>query len=179
MSEIPIFRRIALALTGIVLSAYLLRPQISQALVIRGDERLYRGSAADALIYYRRAIEADPTDGDAVDRFSFGAISLRNRALVRAGIEFASEYLRRRPEDDVVRMDRAMACRLVGDWRCAADDFERAGVRKRDATALTFAGYAALALHQRTRAIALWQRALTVNSGFVAARHALRATVAL
>lgn len=176
MSEIPIVRRITLALTGIVMSGYLLRPQISQALVIRGDERLYRGSAADALIYYRRAIAADPLDGSAVDRFAFGAVSLRKPALVRDAIELSSQYLRRRPDDDVVRMDRAMAFRLLRDWRHAADDFARAGERERDATALTLAGYAAKALHEEKRATALWRQALVFDRSFRAARRALNKT---
>jgi tetratricopeptide (TPR) repeat protein len=178
VNDIPIARRFVLALTGVLVGGYLLRPQVSEALVIRGDERLYRGSAADAMIYYRRAIEADPLDGAAVDRLLFGAISLRDRRIVRDAIQPASAYLRRRPNDDVVRMDRAMAFRLLGDWGRAADDFQRAGLRERDATALTFAGYAALAMHQKARALALWRSALSVDSRFVAARHALRARTA-
>lgn len=178
MNDIPIARRVALALSGVLVAGYLLRPQISEALVIRGDERLYRGSTADALVYYRRAIEADPLDGPAVDRLLFGAVSLRDRRAVGDAIQLASQYLRRRPSDDVVRMDRAMAFRLLGDSRRAADDFERVGIRKQDAIALTFAGYAAAALHQRTRAIALWRRALIVDPGFLAARHALHDRVA-
>lgn len=177
MNDIPVVRRVALALTGIVVSGFLLRPQISQALVVRGDERLYHGSTADALTYYRRAIAADPLDGNAVDRFAFGAVSLRDRRFVREAIDATSQYLRRRPNDDGVRMDRAMALRILGDWPRAADDFERVGIRERDATALTFAGYAASALHQRARSIALWRRALSLDANFVAARHALRLRV--
>lgn len=176
MSEIPIPRRIALALTGIVISGYLLRPQISQALVIRGDERLYRGSAAEALMYYRRAIAADPFDGSAVDRFAFGAVGLRKPAFVRDAIELSSQYLQLRPDDDVVRMDRAMAFRLLRDWRHAAGDFACVGERERDATALTFAGYAAMALHEEKRATALWRQALAFDRDFRAARDALHAT---
>lgn len=175
MNEIPTARRIALGLTGIVMSAYLLRPQISQALVVRGDERLYRGSAVDALSYYRRAIATDPFDGAAVDRFAFGAVSLRKPALVRDAIDLSSQYLRRRPDDDVVRMDRAMAFRLLRDWPHAADDFARVGRRERDATALTFAGYAARSLHEEKRAAAFWREALAVDRSFRAARHALNA----
>ena len=171
-------RRLALALTGVFVSGYLLRPQISEALVMRGDERLYRGSTNEALIYYRRAIDADPLNGSAVDRFVFAAVSLRKRSVVREAIDISSRYLRRRSGDDTVRMDRAMAFRLVGDWRRAADDFERVGVRERDATALTFAGYAALTLREQRRAVALWHIALTVDRNFRAARHALRAGLA-
>ncbi|HZY98271.1 MAG TPA: hypothetical protein VFE36_01725, partial [Candidatus Baltobacteraceae bacterium] len=137
-----------------------------------------RGSAADALTYYRRAILIDPLDGTAVDRFAFGAVSLRDRRVVREAVELSSQYLRRRSNDDVVRLDRAMAFRLLGDWRYASDDFERAGVRERDATALTFAGYCALALRQRSRAVALWRRALSFDRNFRASRHALRLRVA-
>jgi tetratricopeptide (TPR) repeat protein len=174
MNDIPVVRRFALAITAIVASGYLLRPQISEALVVRGDERLYRGNTYDALDYYRRAIAADPNDGSAVDRFLFGAVSLRDGTVVREGLALSSEYLRRRSNDDAVRMDRAMAFRLLGQWRPAADDFERVGERERDATAFTFAGYSALAAHDRSRAIAMWRRALAIDSRFVAARHALK-----
>jgi tetratricopeptide (TPR) repeat protein len=173
VNEIPIARRIALALTGVVVSGFLLRPQISQALVIRGDERLYRGSAAEALEYYRRAIAADPLDGTAVDRFVFGAVSLRKRAAITDAIDLSSAYLLRRKDDDVVRLDRAMAFRLLGDWRHAENDFQIVGERERDATALTFAGYAALESHRRSQAIAMWRAALSLNRNFIAARHAL------
>jgi tetratricopeptide (TPR) repeat protein len=173
VNDIPIGRRIALALTGVIVSAYLLRPQISQALVIRGDERLYRGSTIDALRYYRRAIATDPLDGSAVDRFVFSAVSVRKRSVVEEAIALSSAYLLRRTDDDVVRMDRAMAFRMLGDWRHAESDFELAGRRERDATALTFAGYAALAAHRRLRATILWREALAVDGQFVPARRAL------
>lgn len=174
MREIPIARRIALALTGIILSGYVLRPQMSQALIVRGDERLYRGNASQALGYYRRAIEMNPYEGSAVDRFAFAAASLRDRSAAREAIALTSAYLHRRPMDDVVRMDRAMAFRLLGDWSHAMEDFETVGERERDAAAMTFAGYAAEAEHDRSRALRLWRRALTFDGSFRAARNALR-----
>ena len=174
MREIPVTRRIALALIAIILSGYALRPQISQALIVRGDERLYRGNASQALGYYRRAIEIEPYEGSAVDRFAFAAASLRDRRAAREAIELASAYLHRRPTDDVVRMDRAMAFRLLRDWPHAMEDFQRVGERERDATAMTFAGYAAEAERDRSHALGLWRRALVFDGTFRAARNALR-----
>lgn len=174
MSEISRRRRIALALCGVLIAAYVLRPQISDALVLRGDERLYRGRAVDATRYYRRAIDVDPSDGVAVDRYVFAAVGLRRAKLVHDAIDRATRYLRLKPGDDVVRMDRAMALRAVGDWGGALADFARVGIREHDATALTLAGYAALARHQPLRAAQFWKAALSIDDDFVAARHALR-----
>ena len=175
MTDISVTRRITLALAGVMMSGYLLRPQVSQALVVRGDERLYRGSSLEALEYYRRAIQVDPLDASAVDRFAFGAVSLRSANVVREAIALSSAYLDQRPGDDVVRMDRAMAFRLIGDWHDAANDFERVGERQRDATALTFAGYAAERVREGSRARILWREALSIDPSFRAALRALHA----
>jgi tetratricopeptide (TPR) repeat protein len=171
--NIPVARRAAIAVIALAIAGYILRPQISQALVLRGDDRFYRGSAVDALRYYRRAVAIDPNDASALDRYLFGALSLRDRNCAHDGVALATEYLRRHPADDAVRMDRAMAFRLLADWNGALGDFYRVGVRKRDPAALTFAGYAALSLGRHRQACAMWRLALAFDPAFRAARHAL------
>ena len=173
MSDIPTWRRFALAAIALAVSGWLLRGQIADGLVVRGDEMLYRGDSNAALTYYRRAMLLDPGDGTAVDRFAFFAITTHGSVRLRESVAIASRYLRDHPGDDVVRMDRAMAYRSLADNRDALADFARIGKRAADPRALTFAGYCALALGQRHQAIGLLREAMALAPSLPAARHAL------
>jgi tetratricopeptide (TPR) repeat protein len=154
-------------------AAILLHGQLADALVMRGDERLYRAQPSRALAYYQRALWLDPTDAVAVDRLLFVATTIRDRDALRVGIARASTYLARRPNDNVVRMDRAMAFRAIGQPARALEDFARVGRDARDVRALAFAGFAALAIGRPREARAYWRAALTLAPQFVVARHAL------
>ncbi|HVA34434.1 MAG TPA: hypothetical protein VNG31_09815 [Candidatus Baltobacteraceae bacterium] len=173
MSDIPTWRRVALAAIALAVSGWLLRGQIADGLVVRGDEMLYRGAVSAALTYYRRAMLLDPGDGAAVDRFAFFAMNTHDGAKLRESVAIASRYLQDHPGDDVVRMDRAMAYRSLADNRDALPDFARIGKRAGDARALTFAGYCALALGQRHRAVGLLRDAVALAPSLPAARDAL------
>jgi tetratricopeptide (TPR) repeat protein len=172
MMDSPL-RRTLLALTGVAISALLLRPQISDALVVRGDEFLYRSLPSRALAYYGRALAVDGDDAAAADRFAFVSMMLRDRAALNESLRVTSAYLIRHPEDSVVRMDRAMAYRAAGIPRGALDDFALVGARTGDARALTFAGYAADGLGERSLARRFWRAAIGSQPGFPPAVHAL------
>lgn len=166
-------RRIALAAAAVAISGVLLRGQMADALVVRGDEFLYRSDSRAALRYYRRALQFDATNAVALDRLLFVATTLRDRAGMRDGVERAATYLEGRPDDDAIRMDRAMAWRALGKSSFAWIDFGVVGYRTRDARALALAGFAA---HDAAREIAarrLWRAALTLAPGMPAASHAL------
>ena len=173
MSVLHPARRIALAIAAVAVSGILLRGQMAQALVVRGDEFLYRSDSKSALRYYRRALRFDATNGVALDRLLFVATVLRDRAGMRGGVERAARYLERRPDDDVIRMDRAMACRALGEDSIAWADFEIVGYRMRDARALTLAGFAARAIAREAAARRLWHAALALAPEMPAASHAL------
>jgi tetratricopeptide (TPR) repeat protein len=166
-------RRIALALLGIAIAAWILRPQISDALVVRGDEFLYRADAPSALRYYRRALGVDEDDGAAADRFAFVAAMLRDPGANAEALRETSAYLQRHPDDTIVRMDRAMAYRAAGISRAALADFSLVGARTNDPRAFTFAGYAAERSGDAALARRLWRAALALQPGFVAAKRAL------
>lgn len=174
MRPIPVTRRLALAIIGIVIAATVLRPQLSDALVLRGDGCLYRGQSAAALRYYRRAMAIDAADGVAVDRFAFVAMTSHDSGALADAIAFATAYLSRHEVDEVVRMDRAMAYRATGDADRAMSDFADVGARTRDVRALTFAGYAARAAGRRERARAFWRSAIALAPGFPPALHGLQ-----
>jgi tetratricopeptide (TPR) repeat protein len=173
MTKLSTYRRLELALAGIAISAFVLHGQLADALVVRGDECLYRAHPELALRYYRRAIRIDSGDGVAIDRLLFVAMTLHDRATLRDGIRSASRYLLSRPYDSAVRFDRAMAYRATGDQEKALGDFADVGRRTRDARALAFAGFAAQTVGQFSRARHFWRLALALAPGFPAAAHAL------
>ena len=171
---IALWRRFALASTGLAISAALLRGQLADALVTRGDEFLYRARPTEALKYYVRALTVDSTDAIAIDRLLFVSQLVRSREGTESGIRLATHYLRAHPEDDVLRMDRAMALRADGRHADALADFERVGKSVRDGRALTFAGFEADALGWRKDAVSLWRAAEKQAPGLPAPRHALQ-----
>jgi tetratricopeptide (TPR) repeat protein len=166
-------RRTALALLGIAAAACILRPQISDALVVRGDEFLYRADPRRALDYYRRALAMDGDDGSAADRFAFVAAMIRDPGANAEALSETSDYLRRHPDDAVVRMDRAMAYRAAGMSGAALADFSLAGALSHDPVAFTFAGYAAERSGNAPLARRMWRAALALEPGYVAAKRAL------
>ena len=166
-------RRIALATVAVAVSGVLLRGQMADALVVRGDEFLYRSDSRAALRYYRRALRFDATNAVALDRLLFVATILRDRVGMRDGVQRAAAYLERRPDDDAIRMDRAMAWRALGKSAFAWIDFGVVGYRTRDARALALAGFAARDAAREVAARRLWRAALTLAPGMPAASHAL------
>ena len=136
MNATPL-RRTALALLGIATAACILRPQISDALVVRGDEFLYRADPARALVYYRRARAVDGDDGAAADRFAFVATMMRDARVNAEALRETSAYLQRHPDDAVVRMDRAMASAPRDSCvERSVIDFSLVGARTNDPRAL-------------------------------------------
>ena len=167
------FRNAAVAACAALVSGVLLRHQISSALVERGDQRLYRGSASAALPYYVRASAFAPGDGVAIDRYAFVAMLLREPGSLRDAVATTSRYLVAHPLDERVRADRAFAFRLLGDDARAERDFYIAGSRTRDPRLITLAGYSALRAGDRRRARRLWRDALALDRSFRPASLAL------
>lgn len=173
MSEIPVWRRFALAAIALGIAAWVVRGQVADALVTRGDEWLYRAMPGRALQYYRRAVWLDAGDAAAVDRFAFAAALLRDGRESEESIAFSTAYIARHPGDAVVRMDRAMAERAIGQTRRALADFAAVGMEKHDPRALVFAGHAARMLGERSYARDLLIAALALQPDMPAARHEL------
>jgi tetratricopeptide (TPR) repeat protein len=173
MSDISVARRFVLATLAIAVAGALTRSQIADALVLRGDECLYRAEPARGLTYYRRALWIDARNGTAVDRFVFVATLLRDGLALREGTQLASIYLEKNPSDEVVRLDRAMAYRALHRSNDALGDFALVGIRHSDPRALTFAGYEAQVLGESSRARVFWLEALRIDPDFVPARRAL------
>jgi len=172
-TNVTFFRNAVVAACAALVSGVLWRPQISSALVERGDQRLYRGSASAALPYYHRALAFAPGDGVAIDRYAFSAILLRDRRSLQDAVAATTSYLPAHPFDDRVRADRAFALRLLGEDPRAERDFFIAGSSARDPRLLTLAGYSALRAGDRHRARTLWRDALSLDRSFRPASLAL------
>lgn len=167
------FRRIALATIAVAVSGMLLRGQMADALVVRGDEFLYRSYPSAALRYYRRALQFDPSNAVALDRLLFVATLVRDRASMLDAAGRSIRYLEGRADDDVIRLDLAMTRRRLGDEAAAFSDFAVVGYRTRDARALALGAFAAQSAAGDRVARRLFRAALVVNPKMPAALHAL------
>ena len=121
-------RRFRMAITGIVLAAFLFRSQVAQALVVRGDDFMYRGESATALAHYSRALRLDPNSSIAADRYVFVQMERHTGTALRSCISTANAYLLKNPNDATVLGDRAMCYLLQRRYARALRDF-RAAVR--------------------------------------------------
>lgn len=159
-------RKALVVIVALAAAAIALRPQMSSALVVRGDDLAYRGDAARALTMYGRAIAFDRNNESAVDRYTFeGAIS-HKPALERKAVGISSAFLRRYPQDATVLADRALCYAILRDYVRAERDFARAGELARDPRALTFAGFSALRANRRELARAHFLSALRVDETY-------------
>lgn len=173
MKHIPLLRRIVLCVSALGASTLLLHGQISSAIISRGDEEVYRSQNRHALALYARALFFDPDSEVAADRFVFTSLLGHRPRRLQNGLVLAARYLRRKPEDAVVLMDRAMLYEAVGKFELAERDFINIARREHSGRAYTFAGYAALRAGRPTRATELWRRALTEAPRSALAERAL------
>jgi len=131
-------RRFALVAIALVSAWPLLRGAISSALVTRGDALLYaRDGRAQAK--YRLALQIDPDNTVAADRYVFAAFLERKSGTLEDAIRVATLVLRRTPHATAVRMDRALCYHLLKRYRPAARDFEQVGEELGDVQALALA----------------------------------------
>ena len=160
--------------TALLAAAMLFRPQVSTAVVTRGDEFLYRSDLAGARKYYARAILIDPNNGVAVDRLAFFGMQLRTPASLQSSLAVTEAYLAKHPDDANVRADRGLCLQILKRYRLAAREFAIAASQAHDARYYTFAGWDALRSGDRTAARKFWQLALNAQPQFSPALGALR-----
>lgn len=173
MQEFSRGRRFAVAALALVCSALLFRAQIAEALVIRGDDYMYRGDPVHALERYGRALTIAPSSGVAADRYAFVSLQRRTHASIAAAIAVANRYLGDHPNDAALLTDRALCYLQLHRYMEAERDFERAARSSRAPSDYVFAGWAAQhAGHTRT-AVALWREALRIRPGYRPADVAL------
>jgi tetratricopeptide (TPR) repeat protein len=131
-------RRLSVACIALALAVPLVRPAISSALVTRGDALLYARDAR-AKEKYRLALEIDPANVDAADRYLFVSFLSRDPQDLDDGIHLATTILAYDRGDATLRMDRALCLQLRGRYAQARVDFERVGKERGDVQALVLA----------------------------------------
>ncbi len=132
-------RRCGLVAVAIALATMLLRPQISSALVTRGDDLSYSGDPTRSREMYARALLADPRNRIAADRYAFSAMMSHQMPLLLVAIAELDRALAREPHDLALRMDRGLCEQAAHRFPDAVRDFAYVGRRAHDPRALTFA----------------------------------------
>lgn len=159
-------RRFAVAFLALLCAAAIFKGQIASALVIRGDDYLYRGDRAHALERYRRAMSLAPAFSVAADRFVFVMMQQHTRDSLNQAIAVATGYLHAHPHDSDLLTDRALCYLHLRRYAFAQRDFERAAHEAHAPSDYVFAGWAAQRAGHARIARALWRRALLVRPGY-------------
>jgi tetratricopeptide (TPR) repeat protein len=168
-----ILGRLFLASLGLAVSVLLLRVQIADALIVRGDEMLIRNSYAAASTMYARALWFDRGSAIAIDRLVFVALQERTPKALHAATALASGYLGTHQADQTVLFDRALCYLKLRNYHAAYADFSRAAGLSGDPQQYTFAGWAARRTGDVKDAAASWSRALRLRHGYKPAAVAL------
>lgn len=172
-NEFSRLRRFAVAVFALSCASVLFRTQVADALVIRGDEYMYRGDRIAALERYKRALTIAPGLEVAADRYVFVSLERQTPSSLRAAIAVADRYLRRHPSDAAVLSDRALCYLHLQRYGLAQQDFERAAKATHEANDYVFAGWAAARAGHLRQADGLWREALRVHPGYRPAMAAL------
>jgi tetratricopeptide (TPR) repeat protein len=173
MTELPLLRRIGLIVFAIGVVAFVLRPQLSSALLTRGDALAFWGQASDARRLYARALAFDPNNVVAADRYAFSAAISHDADLSDAGVVIATRTLQHAPHDASLLMDRALCYQHLRRYAEAIADFERSAMTSHDPRALMFAAIDERRLHGERQAHRLLLEAVALDPRFTPARRAL------
>lgn len=173
MPQLSRGRRACVAAFALAASAVLFRSQVADALVVRGDDFLYRGDRAAALLHYKRALSIDGHSEAAADRFVFIEMQQRTGKSLRDAVAVSTVALSAQPHDAVLLADRALCLLLLRRYDAARSDFESAARINDDARYYTFAGWASFHAGNLIAARALWRAALRADPRFRAASMAL------
>lgn len=166
-------RRFTAALVALLLAGMLFRPQITDALIVRGDDYLYRGDPTRAIDRYRRAITIWPGSETAVDRYVFLELQQNTQPSLRDGEIAAAQFLSRHADDATILSDRALCFLHEKRYALAEADFEHAARVTHTAQNYVFAGWAAQHAGRTSAARAFWSRALAVQPRYRPALIAL------
>lgn len=159
-------RRLAITVIALACAAYLFRAQLASALVIRGDDYLFRGDRTQALKRYSRALAIDPLSDTAADRYAFISLQMATPDALTTALQIANRYLTARPSDATILTDRALCYLHLRDYARAQTDFERAALAANAPADYVFAGWAARRAGHVLAARSLWLRALAIRPGF-------------
>lgn len=166
-------RRFAIAFVALALCALFFHDEIAEALVVRGDDYLYRGDTASALERYSRALHIAPSSQAAADRFVFVSLQRNTGASLRIAVSVATRYLSAHSHDPVLLTDRALCYLHEKRYAQAELDFERAARVSAAPDDYVFAGWAAEHMGRKYAARVLWKKALSIRRNYRPALIAL------
>lgn len=158
---------------ALLCAGVLFRSQVADALVIRGDDYLYRGGRVQALVRYNRALLVDPDSEVAADRYVFLSLQRQTSASLAAALAVASRYLHRHPHDAPLLRDRALCYLHLRKYEAAERDFADAARASGAPDAYVFAGWAAQHAGRQRDASVLWHQALRIRPQYRPAALAL------
>lgn len=171
--EFSWLRRLCVACVALLCAAFALRLEISQSLVIRGDDYLYRGDRPAAIERYRRALLFAQSNETAADRYIFMTMQTHTAASLARAISFADRYLEVHHNAAEIYADRALCYLHIAQYARAERDFAHAARLERSPKDYVFAGWAARRAGSLTRAASYWRQALQEDRAFAPARFAL------
>ncbi len=152
------------------------RPQLAAALIDRADSSLGAGDTAGAMQLYRRAAWFFPSDPLIAERMSFAAYLSGNSALERSTMTFVLPTAMMNPDNAALWMNVGLCELRLRRSAIAAEAFAHAGLRNRDVSALTLAGWSFRKIGNLRRAKLMWHTALRIDPTFGPARRALAGT---
>ena len=173
IADIPLGRRLLVAVVALACAGTLFRGQLASGLVSRGDEFLQSGALLRAQVYYARALRFDRNSPTAAERFAFAGLMLKTPSALRAAVAVASDALALQPGDQALRNDRALCLDALGDYGAARRDFEELAKRTGDARYYEFAAQAARRSGEIPAAARLFAHVIALNPNFAAARREL------
>jgi tetratricopeptide (TPR) repeat protein len=174
VTEIPLVRRIAIALLALTVSALLVRGSIASAMVTRGDDLGRAGDGARAIALYRRALMVDPRSAVAADRLTFALIMHGGSETARKAYAVAEDALRYAGADALLLADRGFAAERLGRWGDAERSFLLAARAARDPRYFHLAAQMARRGNDNAAARRHLRAAIALDSGYLPARAALR-----
>jgi tetratricopeptide (TPR) repeat protein len=166
-------RRFGIAAVALLSAGLLFRNQLSQALIVRGDDYLYRGDRTAALARYQRAMTIAPWSQIAADRYVFVSMERQTRQATRAALRVADRYLKAYPHDAALLSDRALWYLHAHRYAKAQRDFAAAAQSPHSVSDYVFAGFAAEHAHDHRAAVKFWRAALREAPNYRPAQLAL------
>jgi tetratricopeptide (TPR) repeat protein len=170
MKPISRTRRFGLAAASVLVASVVFRSQLSDALIVRGDDQLRFGDRRDAIRYYDRALRIAPRSAVAADRLAFVMALQHDRFSLEEALRIATQGLEHAPTSLALRADRAFAEMRLGRTHAAALDFAVAGEQGHDARYASFAARLARKSGDRVLAQRQLHEALRDDPTFAPAR---------
>lgn len=168
-------RRFVVVLIAIAISGMLLRDQLGQTLLGRGDAALALGDPFSAIRYYQRGLTFDAGSPSIRDRIAFASLLLGTPTALRRCIRVTSRINDAHEATPALLLDRALCEKRLGRLRAASADLLALGERTHDARALTFAALLARRFSSRRVVISELRQAVRFDPRDSFARARLEA----